>query len=173
MERVAIIGSGGAGKSTLARALGARLNLPVYHLDQVFWQPGWKALPRAEWIEQHDALCAKPRWILDGNYGSTMDHRLACCDAVVFLDISRWRCMYRVLRRRLRYAGRTRPDMSPDCPERVPWDFVQWILAYPHTRRPAILQKLNVLRDEKAIYHVQSPSEVNHFLEQWAQRVSR
>lgn len=165
MERIAIIGSGGAGKSTLAQAVGARLNVPVYHLDQVFWQPGWKALPRAEWIARHHALCAEPRWVLDGNYGSTMDYRLLSCDTVIFLDISRWRCLYRVVRRWLRYAGRTRPDMTPDCPERLTWAFLHWIIMYSHVKRPAILKKIEALQATKSVYHLRSIREVNRFLE--------
>lgn len=47
-QRIAIIGSGGAGKSTLARALGGGLGLPVYHLDASFWRPGWTEPPRDE-----------------------------------------------------------------------------------------------------------------------------
>lgn len=165
MQRIAVIGSGGAGKSTVARELGERLGLPVVHLDQIFWRPGWQALPLAEWQAQHAELCAETQWVQDGNYGSTMDHRLAACDAVVFLDLPWWRCLYRVMRRRIRYAGRSRPDMSPQCPERLNWSFFHWIISYPFIKRPAILQKLKALPDTKAVYHLRSPEEVRQFLE--------
>ena len=57
MKRVIVIGSGGAGKSTLAKALGERLELPVVHLDAQFWQVGWKERDRADWLEwQRTAL---------------------------------------------------------------------------------------------------------------------
>lgn len=165
MQRIAIIGSGGAGKSTVARELGERLDLPVVHLDQVFWQPGWDALPLTEWQAQHAALCAEPQWVLDGNYGSTMDQRLAACDAVVFLDLPWWRCLYRVIRRRIRYAGRSRPDMPPQCPERLTWSFMHWIISYPFNRRPVILQKLKVIADTSAVHRLRSPKAVKAFLE--------
>ncbi|CAN5686044.1 hypothetical protein BH24CHL4_BH24CHL4_24990 [soil metagenome] len=41
MQRVTIVGSAGLGKSTLARRLGTLLDLPVAHLDTLYWQPGW------------------------------------------------------------------------------------------------------------------------------------
>ena len=47
MERVMIIGCGGAGKSTLARKLGEKTGLPVVHLDQIYWEPGnWQHLEK-------------------------------------------------------------------------------------------------------------------------------
>gem|GEM_PF-6797859 len=43
MQKVAIIGSYGAGKSISARSLGNKLDLPVIHLDAYYWQPGWRS----------------------------------------------------------------------------------------------------------------------------------
>jgi len=46
MNKIAVIGSGGSGKSTFSRKLGNILNLPVYHLDTVYWNPGWIETPK-------------------------------------------------------------------------------------------------------------------------------
>ena len=89
MRRVAIIGSSGAGKSTLARRLGERTGLPVVHLDEHFWRPGWVETSRGEWRAVQTALCAQDAWIMDGNYSGTLDVRLARADTVVFLDLPR------------------------------------------------------------------------------------
>ena len=48
MDRVIIIGCGGSGKSTLSRALSEKTNLPVVHLDKLFWREGWINIPREE-----------------------------------------------------------------------------------------------------------------------------
>lgn len=93
MERVAIIGPGGAGKSTLARQLGAITGVPVIHLDREHWKPGWVETPAAEWEERVRELAAAERWIIDGNYGGTLDVRLDRADTVVFLDFGRFRCL--------------------------------------------------------------------------------
>jgi len=66
MRRIALVGPGGAGKSTLARRLGARLGLPVVHLDAEHWHPGWVETPAEEWAEKVRALASGERWIIDG-----------------------------------------------------------------------------------------------------------
>ena len=88
MRRVLVIGSGGAGKSRFAVALGRRLGLPVIHLDAHFWHAGWVETPAAEWRERRwRSWSAGEAWVMDGNYGGTMAQRLATCDTVIFLDL--------------------------------------------------------------------------------------
>ena len=137
MERVAIIGPGGAGKSTLARALGGLTGLPVVHLDREHWLPGWVEPPRDEWGERVEELAAGERWIIDGNYGRTMEPRLARADTVVYLDFARRTCIWRVLKRRFEYRdrGRSRPDMADGCEETIDWKFLTWLWTYPARRR--------------------------------------
>jgi adenylate kinase family enzyme len=127
MQRVLVIGSGGAGKSTLARALGDRLGLEVIYLDVYFWKPGWVETPADEWQGVVERLLARSSWVMDGNYGGTMAVRFEAADTIIFLDISRWVCLWRVLVRMLRYRGRTRPDLPEGCPEGFDWEFYKWV----------------------------------------------
>ncbi len=129
VERVAIVGSGGSGKSTLARALGARTGLPVVHLDEHYWRPGWVETPRDAWRARQAELCADDRWIIDGNYGGTIDLRLDPADTLVFLDLPRRVTVPRVLRRWARNRGR--PVQAPGCPERADAAFLRWVWDYP------------------------------------------
>lgn len=164
-ERVMLIGSGGAGKSTLARQLGETTGLPVVHLDAHFWKPGWVSTPNDEWDETVAELVAGERWILDGNYGRTMEMRFARADAVVFMDYSRWLCCYRAVKRRVQFGGRSRPDMAAGCEEKIDREFLKWIWDYPATRRPGILARLEELRDEgKRVVVLRSPRETRRFL---------
>lgn len=164
MQRVLVIGSGGAGKSTFSRRLGEATGLPVVHLDACHWRPGWVAAPKDEWMRIVDEIAARDAWIMDGNYGGTLDQRLAACDTVVFLDLPRVVCLWRVLWRSVRYRGRSRPDMAPGCPERMTWEFVRWIWTYPRKRRPDILRRLDALPAEKRVVILDSARATARFL---------
>jgi adenylate kinase family enzyme len=164
MKKVLVIGSGGAGKSTFAARLAARTGLPLIHLDAVYWRPGWVETPKDAWRQSVERLVSEEAWLMDGNFGGTLELRLAACDTVIFLDLPRALCLWRVLLRRLRFLGRTRPDMSPGCPERLTWEFLQWIWTYPSARRPKLLARLEALRGEKNVVVLRSRREVEAFL---------
>jgi len=123
VKRVIVIGSGGAGKSTLARKMGEILDLPIHHLDRLHWKPYWTETPKEEWQKIQADLCTEEEWIIDGNYGGTMDIRLAACDTVVFLDLSRWLCVFRALKRSMDLSGERRPDLPEGCDEQFDLDF--------------------------------------------------
>ena len=165
MRRIAVIGCGGAGKSTLARALGARLGIPVTHLDAEFWQPGWVMTPRDEQTTRQRRLVARPAWVIDGNYGGTIEIRLSAADTIIYLDFPRRLCLWRVVRRRLQYAGRTRPDMAAGCEERLTWEFVRWVWNYRRDKRPAVLRRLGELQAAGTrVVVLHNSAEVRQFL---------
>ena len=135
MERIMIIGCGGAGKSTLARQLGEKTGLPVVHLDKLFWRPGWVSLSREEFAAVHRAAIAGERWIMDGNFDRTIPERLARCDTVIYLDFSRLTCLLGVAKRVLTTYGKVRPDMGDGCPERIDWEFLKWVWNFNKNKR--------------------------------------
>lgn len=108
MRRVLVIGSGGAGKTTFARALADRTGLPLVHLDAEHWRPGRAVPPSGEWEVTVDRRIRRPEWIMDGNYGGTLPRRLDACDTVIFLDRRRLTCLWRVLRRRRVHESESR-----------------------------------------------------------------
>ena len=163
MERVLIIGCGGAGKSHLARQLAAITGLPVIHLDAEYWLPGWVEPPRAEWRQRIRGFSQSRRWIIDGNYGGTLEQRLADADTVFFLDFPTLTCLYGISERLIRYRGRTRPDMTPGCPEHFDWEFLLYVLSF---RRHSRLHVLDALRGFKGeLVTLTSRRAVNRYLE--------
>ncbi|SFF03292.1 Adenylate kinase [Paenibacillus catalpae] len=165
MKRIAIIGSGGAGKSTLARKLGQVLDLEVSHLDAMFWKPNWVGVPREEQIMVQNELVDRKEWIIDGNYGGTLDIRLNAADTIIFLDYPRILCMYRAIKRSIQYRNKTRPDMGVDCKEKIDLQFMKWIWEYPKTGKPAVLSKLQQLSNDKQVVILKSPGEARRYLE--------
>ena len=135
MERIIIIGCGGAGKSTLARQLGEKLDLPVVHLDSIFWLPGWVQLERDAFGRRVREEMQKECWIIDGNYSRTMQERIARCDTIIYLDFSRIACLYGIFKRLLTNLGKTRPDMGPGCKEKIDWEFLVWVWNYNKNKR--------------------------------------
>ena len=159
MERIVIIGCGGAGKSTLARQLGEKLQIPVVHLDKLFWRPGWVQVPPEEFDALHRAELAKERWIMDGNFDRTMEERVARCDTVIYLDFSRMACLMGVLKRVVTTYGKVRPDMGEGCPERIDREFLMWVWNYNKNKRERNYRLLNeaehaetiVLKNRRAV----------------------
>ena len=164
MRRIAIIGPGGAGKSTLARQIGAQLKLPVIHLDAVYWHEGWTETPKDIWAQTMLTMTRNEAWVLDGNYGGTMEVRLAAADTIIFLDLPPLLCLWRVLGRQLRYWGRTRPDMGSGCPEKLDFVFLRWIWNYRRDRRPSILEQMEKHAQGRTLVHLQSSAQVRCFL---------
>lgn len=143
MERILIIGCGGAGKSTLARQLGEKLNLPVVHLDKLYWKPGWVQESREEFDRKLAITLEEPKWIIDGNFNRTMPQRLKKCDTILYLDFSRWACLRGVIKRILTTYGSVRPDMGEGCPERFDLEFLRWVWNYNKNNRQRNYQLLD------------------------------
>jgi adenylate kinase family enzyme len=163
-----IIGSGGAGKSTFARRLGRALGREVVHLDALYWRAGWVEPPKDEWAQRVAELARGESWIIDGNYGGTMDIRLAACDTVIFLDMPRVLCVWRILKRIALYRKGSRPDLPDGCDERIDREFIKYVWNYPRSRRPKILEKLKALSAEKTVVHLRSGKDVEGFLSRLA-----
>src|SRR3954451_7910435 len=151
MNKIAIIGSSGAGKSQLALTMGKILDIEVIHLDKEFWQPGWTEMPKDEWRSCVERLVARDAWIIDGNFGGTMDIRISAADTVVFLDLPRSLCVWRTLKRAATYRKGTRPDMADGCHEKLDLKFLKWIWDFPLRTRPKILKLLSGAEKEKTV----------------------
>lgn len=121
--RVAVIGCGGAGKTVLARRLSARLGLPLTHLDDLYYGD-----PPVPFETAQRAVVDGDRWIIDGNYASTLPMRLARADTVIFLDLPAWVCLWGIAARRRRGE-----------PNRINWPFLRYVAGYRRHMRPRVL----------------------------------
>ncbi|MFC4171491.1 AAA family ATPase [Microvirga sp. GCM10011540] len=160
MRRILVIGSPGAGKSTLARRIAERLDLPLIHLDREYFGPDWIMPSRAEWREKVAQLASRPAWVMDGNYSSTFDIRVPRATDIVWLDIPRWRCLTGVAWRVAKNYGRVRGDLGPGCVERFDWSFMRWVWSYPDRMRGKTARLLERLRARQRVYILRSRTEI-------------
>ena len=158
MKKVIVIGCPGSGKSTVSRALHNKTGIPLYHLDMMYWNANKTTVEKSVFIERLSAVLEKDEWIIDGNYGSTMELRMAACDTVIFLDYPLRVCLDGIKERR----GKPRSDM--------PWietegdaEFIEFIKNYNEQQKPKVLELLEQYSD-KNIVIFKSREEADTFL---------
>lgn len=148
MEKIVVIGSSGAGKSTFAQALGDILGIEVVHLDRHFWRPDWKEHPRNIRLEiQQELLKKKDRWIIEGTYLGSSDDRLNAADTIIFLDMPWVLCLWRVIVRHMAASSMpVRLDIPEGCRDRVTFRSLLKVVFFPIRGRRQLLKKINGIR---------------------------
>ncbi|MEN6543497.1 topology modulation protein [Parvibaculum sp.] len=165
MKRILVIGCSGGGKSTLARALGAQLDLPVIHLDQIWWTPGWVELGDEQFLPKLDEALAGERWIIDGNYTKTFDRRMPCADTIIWVDQPRGVCFRRALWRAVTQFGRAREDVAPGCPERIDPEFFRYVWTFKEKHDAKIEDAIAKHGVHAALVRLCSDTEIAAFLD--------
>ena len=160
MKRIMVIGCSGSGKSTFSKALHEITDIPLYHLDMMYWNADRTTVDKAVFREKLSGTIQKSQWIIDGNYGSTIELRLQACDTVIFLDYPVDVCLNGIRERR----GKARTDL--------PWiekndeedaEFIEFIKNYNSQSRPEVMALLDKYPN-KNIYIFKSRDEANEFL---------
>jgi adenylate kinase family enzyme len=141
VDRVAIIGCGGSGKSWLTRELGVTLGIRPVHLDGLYYEQDWQPLAREPFAGLQRELVAAPRWVIDGNYASTLPIRLETADTVIFLDLPAWTCLRGITQRRLRHRGGQRAAIG--VYDRITWDFIRYIASFRKQMAPRIRELIS------------------------------
>ena len=137
MQRILVIGCCGAGKSTFAKELSSKLNLPLVQLDRLFWKPGWIEQEERVFAELLQSELDRDEWIVDGNYLKSLPLRLEYSDAVIFLDLNRWICTWRILKRWLLREG----YQADGCPQKVDLPFLKYVFwDYRQCHRTKVLE---------------------------------
>ena len=160
MKKIMVIGCPGSGKSTFSRTLHKLTGIPLFHLDMMYWNSDRTTVDKAVFREQLSNTLQKDEWIIDGNYGSTMELRLQACDTVIFLDYSLNVCLDGIKERR----GKARTDM-PWIENEEDAEFIEFIKNYNSQSRPKVMELLDKY-SQKHIYIFKNRNEANEFLNQ-------
>jgi len=164
--KIAIVGNAGSGKSTLALELHERLGLPLYHLDQYFWKPGWKEPDRTTFEIAHNALCDNDQWIIEGMAIRFAEYRFECANVIIFIDIPRYMSFYRVFRRAWKHLGTEQFAAAPGCPERGPsMRFLRFIWQFKKKQRMQIQAFFMRYAEHKNLYMIKNEKDKAHVVE--------
>ena len=159
-NHIILVGNSGSGKSRTAKRIAELTGYPLFHLDKEHWLPGWVMSSREEKIIRQQKMMRREKWIIDGNYGSTMEMRFAAADLIVFLDINRLMCIFSAIKR----TGKKRSDF-PDYLEEPKifskdfFEFCKWIWSYPQTGRKTVMALHNKYPD-KVFLHIRNRRSV-------------
>lgn len=169
-KKIAIIGNAGSGKTTLAFALHKKLHLPVIHLDQYYWLPNWQRVDFEIFNAQHEKLCKTESWIMEGSFSKTFPTRLAHADVIIFIDLPRRICIWRILKRAISYYGKVIPGNPAQCKQNIFsfkfLEFLQWTWEHNKRHAPYIYQMLSELQKTKPVYILKSTQEIQEFLKE-------
>lgn len=166
MERILIIGGNGCGKTTFAKKLSLETKLPLIHLDVLYWRDNWKSASKEEFDNLLLKELIKPKWIIDGNIGRTLHHRLKYCDTVIFMDFPRWKCVYGSIKRVIENYGKSRPDMGGYCIEKFnknTYEFIKNVWNFNKSNRNRYYNLINDTSNVKLVV-LKSRKQVNNFL---------
>ena len=158
MKKIIVIGCPGSGKSTVSRALHNKTGVPLYHLDMMYWNADKTTVEKSVFLERLSAVIEKDEWIIDGNYGSTMELRMAACDTVIFLDYPLDVCLDGIKERR----GKPRSDM-PWIETEEDAEFIEFIKNYNEQQKPKVLELFEKYSD-KTIIIFKSREQADTFL---------
>ena len=158
MKKIIVIGCPGSGKSTVSRALHNKTGIPLYHLDMIYWNADKTTVEKSVFLERLSVVLEKDEWIIDGNYGSTMELRMAACDTVIFLDCPLDVCLDGIRNRR----GKPRSDM-PWIETEEDAEFIEFIKSYNEQQKPKVLELLQKYSD-KNIVIFKSREQADSFL---------
>ena len=159
MNKIIVIGSPGAGKSTFARALAVKTGLPLFYLDMIFHRPDKTTVPPEAFDKKLGEIIKQPQWIIDGNYLRTLPLRFEHCERVFFFDMPVDVCLEGAAAR----VGTVREDL-PWVETEFDADFRQYIIDFPKDQLPVIYKLIGQYKDKREIVVFRSREEADAYL---------
>ena len=159
LRKVIIIGCPGAGKSTFARILSDKTHLPLYYLDMLWHKPDRTTVERNIIDNKLKEIVSGDKWIIDGNYGRTLEMRIQACETIFLLDFPVEECLAGAESR----IGKQRVDM-PWIETEFDDEFRQWIIDFPKNELPMVYELLDRYKSQKSIYVFHSRTDIDDYL---------
>lgn len=170
MQRVALIGCGGSGKTTLGRRLAAAIGTQITHLDALYYDDEWNKLPQDKFAALQEELVAADTWVIDGNYAGTMPIRLHRATHVIFLDLPATTCLWGIAQRRWRYRGGQHNQAG--VYDRITWGFITYIWRYRRDMAPRVRNLIAEHARHAQVHIVRSRRAANQLANQLVEATS-
>ena len=154
------MGCPGSGKSTLGKKLAKEYNLPLIHLDSIYWRNNWRNISDEEFDKRLEEEMGKDSWIIDGNYNRTIKRRIVKSDTIIYLDYSRLTCIIGVIKRIIKYRKVVRSDMGEGCFEKFDLEFIKFIWKFNKENRKKYYNILSNL-ESKRVFIIKKRKELN------------
>lgn len=165
MQRIAVVGSGGSGKTYVSRALGKMLDVPVTHLDAVYYDQDWHPLPGEEFAARQRDMVRGDRWVIDGNHYATLPIRLAACDTVVMMDVSTTSALLGVLGRQVRHGA---GHHANGVHNRLNAGVLRYVATYRRRMRPRMLAEIDRAAEDAVVVRLTSRRQARRWLRELA-----
>lgn len=159
MKRVIVIGCPGSGKTTFAEKLNKITGLPLHYLDAIWHKPDKTHIPREEFDQRLLEILATDEWIIDGEYGRTVEMRLKECDTVFLFDLPAEVCLQGVTNR----LGKKRYEM-PWIEKELDPEFEAYIKGFANDSLPRLYELIEKYGTEKQVIIFKSRKEADDFL---------
>lgn len=124
-NKTMIFGSPGSGKSTYAKKLSKKLQIPVYYLDQYFFSSNWQEIDENVFLSMQQNIVDQEKWIIDGNCIHSLEMRYQKSDLVLYFSYPKLICFYRIFKRR--FLNNNLVGRNKDCTEQITWKFIKYI----------------------------------------------
>ena len=160
-QRIVIIGKPGSGKSTFALSLAKKLQLPLLHLDKIFFVENWEYRNYSDFLDEQRSWIDQNNWIIDGNSIQSLWMRYSRATMVVYFNYPTWRCFLRIFKRFLRHNPAI-DDMPGGCTKNISWKLITYLLGYEKRLNP-VLEWLKECEPNIPFYEIRSNDELATF----------
>ena len=162
-KKIIILGGSGSGKSTLTNNIAKHTGYPIYHLDELFLESDFTMKDKTMWPEISKVFLEQNVGVVDGNYGSNLPLRVKWADLIIYIDISTWLQIYRILKRyfNVRLGKENRIGISMKSREKINLNFLIWVLNWNRTRRNKTLRILEEQASDKKVIIIHRLSDLD------------
>jgi len=159
--RIAIIGKPGSGKSTFASVLAKKLNLPLYHLDKIFFVENWQYRPYFDFLDEQQDWCDEDSWIIDGNSLQSLNMRYERATMVVYFNYPLWLCYWRIIKRIFRPNPEI-DDLPKGCSKNLSWRLITYLWGHEKRINP-LLKVMREIYPDVPFLEIKSDKELEKF----------